>query len=54
MFLDDGMGAASSLEECFSVSSAIRKDITSAGFVISEKSRFGPTQVGPSLVSYGI
>lgn len=49
MFLDDGAGAAESEQRCKDISKAVKMDIAKSGFLLSEKSRLEPAQVGELL-----
>ena len=46
MYLDDGAGAAPTYNEALHLSTLVRNDIIDAGFLLSEKSRFKPSQSG--------
>ena len=49
MYLDDGACAAASREDCQSLSDMVKGDLLNAGFLLSEKSRFTPSQAGELL-----
>ncbi|XP_065195395.1 uncharacterized protein LOC135826722 [Sycon ciliatum] len=49
MYLDDGAGAESSQTAASKLADIVRADILKSGFILSEKSRFTPSQQGDML-----